>query len=234
MTGLQSRLKEPELMDDPSLDAAAHAQALRGLARINRWSASSRIVWSPLLEWMRRHGRRSARVLDVATGAGDMPLALWRRATRAGMDLRIEGCDTSAQAVAHAQANARKAGADVRFFVVNAVTGVPAGYDVVMCSLFLHHLEEDEAVRVMRDMGRAAGGLVLVNDLARSRRGLALAYAGTRLLSRSPVVHADGPRSVRAAFTPQEARRLAEQAGWTGAIVERKWPCRFLIAWHAS
>jgi hypothetical protein len=59
-----------------------------------------------------------------------------------------------------------------------------------------------------------------------------LACAGTRLLSRSPVVHVDGPRSVAAAFTPAEALDLAQRAGLTGATVVRRWPCRFLLTWR--
>jgi hypothetical protein len=74
--------------------------------------------------------------------------------------------------------------------------------------------------------------LVLVDDLNRSWAGLALASAATRLLTTSAVVHTDGPRSVRAAFTPSEALGLAEQAGLTGATVRRHWPCRWQLVWR--
>src|SRR5262249_61298949 len=73
---------------------------------------------------------------------------------------------------------------------------LPAGYDAVVCSLFLHHLSAEQAVGLLRRMAAAAGRLVLVNDLARGRAGYLLAYLGTRLLTRSPGVHFDGPRSV--------------------------------------
>lgn len=223
------------MMDDPSLDPAAHAQALRGLVRINWWSASPRILWPPLRSWMRRHGRRKAKVLDVATGAGDVPVALWRLARHAGFDLEIAGCDASAQAVACARQRAAQLRAPLETFVMDATAQVPPpGFDIITCSLFLHHLEESDAITVMRRMAAAAGGLVMVNDLIRSRAGLVLAYAGTRLLSRSPIVHADGPRSVHAAFTVEEARALAAQAGWRGATVRRRWPCRFLVTWQKA
>jgi hypothetical protein len=73
---------------------------------------------------------------------------------------------------------------------------------------------------------------VLVNDLSRSRTGLFLALVGTRLLSTSDVVRVDGPLSVKAAFTPAEARALAERAGLRGAKVMRRWPCRWLLTWE--
>jgi hypothetical protein len=71
----------------------------------------------------------------------------------------------------------------------------------------------------------------LVNDLARGKPGLLLALVATRMLTNSEVVHVDGPRSVEGAFTPQEAQSLARGAGLQGAIVLKKWPCRYLLIW---
>ncbi len=109
---------------------------------------------------------------------------------------------------------------------------MPAGYDVVASSLFLHHLSDDQARQLLRNMAQASEHLVLVNDLLRDWRGLALAYFGSRLLTRSDVVHIDAVRSVRAAFSLKELLRLAEQAGCAGARVEHRWPRRFLLAYE--
>jgi hypothetical protein len=101
-----------------------------------------------------------------------------------------------------------------------------------MCSLFLHHLDEVQAVAFLAWLREAARELVLVNDLERGWAGLVLAHLGTRLLSTSGVVHTDGPRSVEAAFTPAEALALAEKAGLAGARVGRRWPFRYLLSWR--
>src|SRR5437660_977048 len=99
-------------MDQPGLDPAQHARALRGLARINWWSRSSGILWPALLAQARAAG--ALRVLDLATGAGDVPIRLGRRARAAGVPVRIEGCDVSAVAVEYARRRAERVGADVR------------------------------------------------------------------------------------------------------------------------
>jgi SAM-dependent methyltransferase len=226
-----ARRLQPEVMDQPGLPPDRHRHALRGLGRINFWSGSAGILWPPLAA-LARASARPVRVLDLASGGGDVPIRLGHRARRAGLSLVLEGCDVSPLAVEHATQQAQRRGAAVRFFVADALAGdLPAGYDAVMCSLFLHHLTQEQAVTILRRMGAAAGRLVLVNDLVRGRAGLLLAKVGTRLLSRSPVVHVDGPRSVEAAFTVEEARALAERAGLGGATVRRRWPCRFLLTW---
>jgi Methyltransferase domain len=226
-----SRRLRPEVMDQPGLDPGRHRQALRGLGRINFWSGSAGTLWPPLAA-LARASPRPVRALDLATGGGDVPIRLWHRARRAGLPLTVEGCDVSPVAVEHATRQAERRGAGVRFFVADALAGdLPGGYEAVFCSLFLHHLTEEQAAGLLRRMAAAAGRLVLVNDLVRGRAGLLLARVGTRLLSRSPVVHVDGPRSVEGAFTIAEARALAERAGLAGATVERRWPCRFLLNW---
>jgi hypothetical protein len=80
-------------------------------------------------------------------------------------------------------------------------------------------------------MAAATRHLLVVNDLRRCCSGLFLAHAAGRLLTRSGVVHTDGPRSVRAAFKPAEMRTLAHRAGLTHATVSHRWPCRLSCVW---
>jgi SAM-dependent methyltransferase len=230
---LRQRRRRPELMDQPDLDGCQHVHALRGLERINFWSGSVRILWPPILALFRQTSGRPLRLLDLASGAGDVPIGLWRRARRAGLTLDLDGWDVSPRAVAYGRARAEAAGASVRFFEADAIrTAIPPQYDVVISSLFLHHLDEEKARDLLECMARAAKRLILVNDLARCYRGYLLAHLATRLLSASRVVRVDGPRSVEGAFTPDEVRALAEGAGLCGVRVERRWPCRFLLAWE--
>ena len=218
-------------MDGPGLDPAEHAGALRGLGRINRLSRSGAILW-PSIARLARPGGATIRVLDLASGGGDVPIVLARRAASAGLPIQVEGSDASPEAVRFATRQAEGRGAPVRFRVLDALRDpIPGGFDVVSCSLFLHHLDPPEAVSLLRAMAGDATRLVLVNDLARTRAGYLLAWFGCRLLSRSPVVHHDGPASVAGAFTPGEARSLAEDAGLVGATVALHWPERFLLAW---
>jgi hypothetical protein len=74
--------------------------------------------------------------------------------------------------------------------------------------------------------------MVLVNDLIRDRLGYFLCWWGVRLLTRSPIVHVDGPLSVRAGFQPAEVLEMATQAGMNGASISRHWPQRLLLKWE--
>lgn len=229
------RCREPEEMDDPAIATERLHGALTGLARLNFVSNSARIVWRPIARLARGLQTEKLRVLDIATGAGDVPIALWRRAKRAGLQLDIHGIDFSPRSIEFARERAEQARAPLQFACRNALKDdLPTNFDVVMCSLFLHHLDNDDAIELLRRMASAARRLVLVSDLRRSSYGLALAYAASRLLTRCQVVHVDAVKSVRAAFTADELAEMAAKANLAGAGVARRWPARMLLSWRRA
>ena len=220
-------------MDQPDLDAKAHAGALRGLERLNRWSGVLRILWPPVSRQLQKNRGRPLRLLDIASGAGDLPSMLWCKARRAGHSLDVEGWDISTHAVEYALRRARERGSEVKFTQVDALAAEPdTKFDIVVASLFLHHLSPELAIELLRRMRSWAGSLVLVNDLRRSTAGLILAHVATRVLCASSVVRTDGPRSVEGAFTCREVKELAECAGMAEASVQPRWPFRLLLSWE--
>jgi 2-polyprenyl-3-methyl-5-hydroxy-6-metoxy-1,4-benzoquinol methylase len=233
LSWLAKRGCEAELMDDPLLDRPRHWAALRGLSRLNGLSFSASILWPPIMQLARRLNVTRLRVLDIATGAGDLPLRLWRRARGANLQLDLHGVDISSQALDFARQNAEAEGAAIQFSQMDVLSGqLPRGYDVVMSSLFFHHLSDPQASALLGKMTEAANHLVLVNDLRRSVAGWLLAHAAARLFTRSDVVHFDAPVSVKAALTIKEMASLASALGQDQVTIQRRWPCRFLLAWR--
>jgi 2-polyprenyl-3-methyl-5-hydroxy-6-metoxy-1,4-benzoquinol methylase len=230
------RHREPELMDQPGLDEQSHRNALAGLRRINRLSRTGRVAWQVIERLAASDPNRTWRVLDVASGGGDVAIDVARRAVRKGMKVLVDACDISPFAVRYASARAaEKQVENVCFFRHDVLEGpLPDGYDVVMCSLFLHHLDDDSAVALLSKMAAVAKKMVVVNDLRRSTIGYWLAWLGCRILSRSPVVHVDGPRSVEAAFSLAEIRGVARRSGLQSALLQTRWPCRFLLQWKPA
>ncbi|MCP9850535.1 methyltransferase domain-containing protein [Cyanobium sp. Morenito 9A2] len=233
MFNLRARNRQLEWMDEPGIDPLAHAEALGGLERINGISFAAHSLFAPIRDLARGLPEQPLRVLDLACGGGDNTLALAALARREGLNIRCDGCDLSDQAVAIATGTAAARGLEAHFFRADALNDpLPGGYDVVLCSLFLHHLDGDDAVLLLQRMAATTGHLLLVNDLIRSPLGYALAWSACRLLSRSTIVHHDGPVSVQGAFTTAEAAALAASAGLGGALVRRCWPERYLLQWR--
>src|SRR3990167_9083396 len=117
-------------MDDPSLDAAEHMHARRGLARLNELSAAAAALWLPISHLAADLGVRQLRVLDIASGSADVLIKLWQIAQRQSIDLQIDGCDFSQTALEDARANAEAAFMPSKFFRLKVLQdSLPGSYD---------------------------------------------------------------------------------------------------------
>jgi 2-polyprenyl-3-methyl-5-hydroxy-6-metoxy-1,4-benzoquinol methylase len=226
----------PEIMDRPDLPEAEHAGALEGLRRINQASKTAERIVEPIVAQARRDRIERISMLDVACGGGDVPIhvALLARTMGIGIDLTL--LDRSATALHNAAAAAEWAGVPCRCVQADLLSQWPElSFDVVTCSLFLHHIPRpDQVVDFLKNLRRTARRGVIVSDLRRSRIGWLIAWVGSRVLSRSPIVHHDGPASVRAAWTMRELAKFAADARMTGAMFRRSFPWRMLLVWDAT
>jgi 2-polyprenyl-3-methyl-5-hydroxy-6-metoxy-1,4-benzoquinol methylase len=231
---LAERDRRPELMDQPGLDSETHRRALSGLRAANVISRTSQVLWRGIMEaGIVRDNGPPLRILDVATGGGDVLIGVARLAARDGVAVETHGCDISSTAVEYAQSVAKQSVVSgTVFFQLDVLAeALPGEYDVLMSTLFFHHLGNDDAKQLLVRMAKAARRCVLIDDLCRSRLGYFYAWAGGRLLTRSRIVHTDGPLSVRGAFTISEFRQLAHDSGLGDAQFRRHWPERFLMSW---
>ncbi|TWU10016.1 methyltransferase domain-containing protein [Allorhodopirellula heiligendammensis] len=224
------RCRVNEWMDAPDLSADRHRAALAGLRRLNRLSGISGTLFRQLARLAATMpAGRPLRVLDVASGSGDLPIEWLRMAGRRKMLLAVTALDRSELAMQTAAEAADAAGVQLGTVCRDCLRdGLPAGFDVVTSSLFMHHLDPPEVSRLIQEMWRVSDRAIVICDLERSRTNLALITAAARLVTRSDVVHFDASASVRAAYTRDEFATLLHQALCFSAPVKRSPPCRFL------
>ena len=227
-----TRKREPELMDDPQLNSDSHAEALRGLEALNLISTSADLIWFSIKK-LSLETKRTLRVLDLATGSGDILRGLRQKARQENLALQLVGADISKTAVEIAEAEARKVDAQISFMQLDVINEtLPQRFDVIITSLFTHHLDPPQVVQLLKKMSEAASEMIIVNDLVRSEISYALVWLATRLFTRSRVVRFDGPVSVRASYTIKEMQQMATEAGLTGCTVTFAPPCRMLLIWR--
>ena len=226
----------PEMMDRLDLPEAAHVSALAGLRRANQATKAAQHVAKPIVALARRDRIDRISMLDVACGGGDVPIDVALRAKAMGIGIELTLLDRSATALRNAAAAAQRAGVHCRFVQADLLNECPQlNFDVVACSLFLHHIPQPgQVVDFLKNLRRMARRRIVVGDVRRSWIGWATAWVGSRLLSRSPIVHHDGPASVRGAWTMRELANFAAEAQMNGATVQRSWPWRMLLVWDAT
>jgi 2-polyprenyl-3-methyl-5-hydroxy-6-metoxy-1,4-benzoquinol methylase len=225
-----------EIMDGPDVAPSDHARALAGLRRINAVSNAAAQMAQPIIRLAHQQKLTHLTMLDIACGGGDVPVAIAKAAAQAGVAIQLTLLDRSETALKLARETAHTAGIAADTIQANLLENwnLPT-FDIVTCSLFLHHIPEPAGViDLLARMRAIARRLVVISDLRRCRTGLLAAWIGGHIFSRSPIVHFDAPASVRAAWTRGELTDFSAHADMKAAKIERCWPWRMLLTYHAA
>ncbi|HET9457538.1 MAG TPA: methyltransferase domain-containing protein [Candidatus Limnocylindrales bacterium] len=208
-----------ELLDGSLDDQATLVGNLRDLRRLNRLLGGVRLSRLAIERLVGERGTagNELSLLDVGTGGADIPVALLADARRRGVRMRVVAIDSRPQVIA-AAALARPGIAHCRGLLLDVGDGgtLPypdAAFDVVHCSLVVHHLEPAGAVELLREMARVARIGIVVNDLARGRLAWLGAATIAMLLTSNRFTRHDAPLSVRRAYTLAEVGGLLADAG---------------------
>jgi SAM-dependent methyltransferase len=219
------RLLVPERMDVEQVGEDDLAVCLHDLERLSRLTLGYR----PTLDWIARVTAGLPRhaapaVLDLGCGRGDMLRAIWQWSRRRGVALRLWGIDINPKMVALARAHT-PAEAEIEYAVGDALLQSDVGRpDFVVCALFLHHLDDAQAVQLLRSMQRQAQIGWLVNDLHRHAVPYWFLRALPSALGMHRFVRHDGPVSVARGWTRAELLRIAAEAG---VAVRLRWHMPF-------
>lgn len=224
------RASAGELMDEPGVSQEDLQRALEDLAAVNRLTLGYR----PTLGFLRRVARaaprtRPLRVLDVACGSGDGLRQVARWATRTGWDVELTGLDVNRATIEIAK-RAWTEERPVSWVAADVLSyEPPEAFDVVVSSLFAHHLTNAQIVRFLTWMNGVARYGWFVNDLHRHP----VPYHSFRLLSAAfrwhHFVRHDGPVSIARAFERDDWTRLLRSAGLDEADVRVRWWAPFRL-----
>src|SRR6266487_4325454 len=203
---------ELELMDRPQPVSAELERDLKNLRQLNRWFGSHRIVRHFVRYWVKPGD--NMRIVDLATGSGDVPRLIVDYARKIGAEVEIDAIDKQSATLEIA----RELSVDyseIFYSEANVLVWQTAkAYDIVLCSLVLHHFSNEEAVRVLRRCRELSRKFVLVADLRRGLLATAGVYFLTALIFREPMTRYDARLSAARAFSFAEFIDLARRADW--------------------
>ena len=202
----------PEMMDRPQPVTPELERDLANIRSFNRNFGSHRLVRHFLRRWLKPD--TSARLLDLATGSGDIPRLSVDFARANHVPIRVDAIDQQRSTVEIAR-NLSANYPEITFAAADLFEwNPPELYDIVLCSLALHHFTDDAAVRVLRKCANLSCGAVLVSDLRRARWFSLAVHVVTAISYREPMTKFDARLSAARAFSFHEMADLARRAGW--------------------
>jgi len=209
---MHQRARLTELMDDPACSEELLLRTLRQFSSVNRLVSRYRTVlkrW--ILADMMQDSGRAYHLVDMGAGACDIDAWLLKTAGRLGLKLRITACDLDLRTIGYARSTyGHVGGLSVR--QTDLMTDpFDEPVDYVFANHFLHHLPNEEIVRLLRLWQPRVNRRMVLSDLLRDP----YAYAGFwcfSLVYRNSFTRSDGLISVQRAFKPHELEALAREA----------------------
>ena len=202
-----------ELLDRPDVAPAEVRKIMETLEKANRHLGGHQLMVESVRQLLGSRRPALLRVLDLGTGLADVPRALVAWARRIGQPITVTAVDRNQKILdlAHAACRAWPE-INLERHDLRALPYAPNSFDLVLCSLALHHFSAADTAGILRRMRELARHGYIASDLRRNR----LAIATTRLVALVPLnsqaFRQDAVQSCRAAFTVQELRTIAQQA----------------------
>jgi SAM-dependent methyltransferase len=229
----RARAQLSEWMDEPCSYPDLR-ECLRDLAKVNRIT----LAYRPTLQWLeqvvqRSGGTHALHIVDVGCGGGDILRRIEDWAWGKRISVRLTGIDLNPLAIRVAR-EFTPIDSRIRWIVgkMDSIDTAADPVDLVISSLFTHHLADDEIVRFLAWMDSVARRGWFINDLYRSR----ISYFGFKTMAVAArwhhFVRHDGPISIRRAFLPSDWRRYAEASGLPAdsVYIDLRWPARVCVA----
>ncbi len=224
------RIDQDELLDLGEGSEPEVTRGLRDLERINRFFGGKAFLRRhvfPLLD--QADAARPLRILDLACGSAVCARWIADRARRRGRKVEIVALDRSSRHLKVARAEIARGNPDgyPEITLLRADAGrLPfqtGAFDLVISTLFLHHLSVPELVVMMRAWSRVCRGRLLLNDLVRDWVPYYFFLTARPVFARSPLTRHDGRVSLLRAYTPAEMLSIAERAGVRSVGIRRDW-----------
>lgn len=220
------RISEPELLDQGAGTLQDVQRNLQEMTRINRHLGGIRAVTRHLYPRLRAQSQPTT-VVDIGTGAADLPYIITRWTQKHRHPVQVIGLDLAARNLAVAQQTTP----GITLIQADAahLPFAPGSVDYMISSLLLHHLEMAQVIALLHHLAKAARHSFILSDLVRGWMPFAAFKLAQPLFARHYMTRHDGALSIRRAYTPSELYEMARAADLPHAQVYTHFPWRMTL-----
>lgn len=221
------RSKQKELLDEDSIPTKDLHQNLKELAFINTYLGGFNISVAGVSELI-SDKNKVYHIADIGCGGGDNLLAIAKWAAANKIKVSLIGIDLKKEAIEYAIKNCAHH-ENIHFIESDYRLAKLAHVDILVSSLFCHHLNEIELHDCITWMNSKARIGFVINDLQRNK----IAYYSikwlTALFSSSYLVKNDAAVSVSRGFKKAELEKQLQEAQIKQFKITWKWAFRYLV-----
>ena len=229
MEKFKYRSDKLELLDTTDIPKALLYKNLHELDLLNKILGSNRISLNGIIKLL-VNKNKCYHIVDLGCGSGYTMrfIADWARTK--GIKVKLTGVDMNADTINYLKEHCSE------YPEIQTFTGDYRDFlktnddiDIINCSLFCHHLKDEELTELFKWCQLKAKAGFVINDLQRNWMAYYLVQFFTLVFNASRLAKNDGPISVLRGFKKKELIVLLNKAQIKKYSIKRKWAFRFLI-----
>jgi 2-polyprenyl-3-methyl-5-hydroxy-6-metoxy-1,4-benzoquinol methylase len=216
-------------MDDFAMEGEVLREALDKIAKINQLLGGNQLTLQGVQELIQKiSSTTEITIVDVGCGNGDMLRTLANYGTKNNLNFRLIGIDANNFTINHA----RKLSADYSniSFQCEDVFGKAfeaLKYDIVLCTLTLHHFKEAEILQLLTVFNTNSRIGIVINDLHRSAVAYRLFQVLCFVFRLNAMSREDGLVSILRGFKREDLVRFSKKLKLDNYKIQWKWAFRY-------
>jgi 2-polyprenyl-3-methyl-5-hydroxy-6-metoxy-1,4-benzoquinol methylase len=223
------RTDKSEIMDDFDMEGEILRGNLDEIAKINRFLGGNRLTIQGVQDLLINIPKSTAvTIVDVGCGNGDMLRILADYGLRNNWNFQLIGIDANNFTINHAQHLSEKY-SNISYQCENIFekSFEELKYDIVLCTLTLHHFKDNEIIYLLRVFYNNANIGVVINDLHRNIIAYRLYQVFCFLFRLNSMTTEDGLTSILRGFKKEELINFSKKLNFSNYKVRWKWAFRY-------
>ena len=223
------RTDKLEIMDDFTMEGEILREALDKIAKINQLLGGNKLTLSGVQELIVAIPKsKKITFVDVGCGNGDMLRTLADFGLKNKLNFQLIGIDSNKFTIHHAQ-NLSKNYSNISYRCQDILdeSFSEIKYDIVMCTLTLHHFKDPEIINLLSVFYTNSNVGIIVNDLHRSTTAYRLFQALCFVFQLNEMSKLDGLTSILRGFKKEELVRFSEKLNLINYKIQWKWAFRY-------
>ncbi|CAA9199700.1 hypothetical protein FLA105534_02726 [Flavobacterium bizetiae] len=223
------RTQETEIMDDFFLEGKELQEALDKIASINRLLGGNKLTLHGLKTLLKKsNATKTITIADIGCGNGDMLRMLANYGKKNNLNLTLIGVDANAFTINYARklsteySNIEYVCVDIFSEDFNTIE-----YDIVLCTLTLHHFSNEEILNIMTTFNKNANIGIVINDLHRSKLAYRLFEKVCAVFKLNKMSRQDGLISILRGFKKKELENFSKKLDLKNYTINWKWAFRY-------